>query len=577
MTKKQIYLKTNSDEKLKEISKQFDKYNIIVTNDNNDILNCLYEIEEHSVLEIINSEEQTARVSSILLINKSNKQGPKLYTYSIDGFLKKESTNKDAWGFDDTFIPRGHFTTYYELKKKGLKISPRDVNIGNFIKDYIWHDNVQWSHSLITFNKPIDLFQDTEKVLLDFFSNALFDWSKHVVKQAIKKGIFLRSANNRTIGNYWWPVGNAGIPVTPKPKDIMHERTYLMHDIFHFHIPDLLYTGRTFNTEYENKLYDWICVAHRLTTECFTLVLGDMFYVHECTINGVVYETVDKRRLYPIFRAIFKETDPAKIFKNDTIEKVVRASSYYGLLSSSEGFLNLFIEYNKNATEEEIIEFKSLLDSFREKYDAYIIQDLRWTANNISFMRKHKEFYNLNLCGIGFNTEDLGIYGALSIFSKLQGVVDKLSNKEIVDILVDNIFKQLMESLSSDYFNMEPIVTKFCRWAIGQLYFLKKYKFPFTTGYYDEFKGIIKKVWFSGNIAQINEHILLFKNKWNDLMNMCVSCSIITKEEALKYNDVYPIFDPQYISAYTYEEKNHEQIMKSFFDEIRNEELEMRN
>jgi hypothetical protein len=566
MQKKYIFLNTNSVEKFNEIRPHFLKYNIEcsmkILNHNPFAI-----LKEHSEIKI--NDDNTAVVTSYLIveqINNSSKiyETQKVYTSKVKGYYTntfKHDGKNIPWGYDAQFIPNGIMTSYYNLKKKGLKISPRDMNIGYFLQDFVHYNPNIWAfkNEVLKISRPVDLEANYKDILYNFFDFGSqinyegYNFWKKIIDSAIVNGVFLKAANTRKMNNYWWPVGNAGLPVTCKPKDPMHEKTYMMHDIFHFLVPDLLYTGNHKN----NPDYEWLYVLHRVMTECFTLVLGDMFYVHYMTINGVVYETVEKRRIYPIFQSIYGSRKD--VFTKEIIEEVVRASCDYGINSSERGFIALFVKYNGSA---KLDEFKQLLKNFREKYDYYIIQDLKWTINNASYMKEHKEKY-LYLGQMPKIIKQLNIVTIDSI---------KLSPKPDIQYLIEIGMKQLWNSIHepNELDELNTIKNKFLRWAIGQICFFEHYEeIPVISGYRTKFIKLIYNVADENEINAIKDIIKNFRYQWEYLLDHCSELCVITNEEKTQYKEVYPVFDPNYISSYEDKIDDHTEIMNNFMNNFK--------
>jgi len=345
-------------------------------------------IKEHSMLQ---DEGRRRRrfVSELMVWNTMNGGSPdRIYDHSVMGSILDKDVVEGAWGWDGKFIPDGLSLTYAELRKMGLKISPRDVVIGKFIKDYLWYDKViEWkfSDAMSSAVRPIDLDIDYGDV-----ENRFFGWTgkenhltpfRNLCSWAVSRGLFLRCSSNRKMGVYWWPTGNAGIPITPKPTDHMHERTFHMHDLTHFVVPDLIYPGSK-----TTPGLSWWYVAYRVLTECVTLVVGDMMYVHHARLDGVDYKTSDKRKIYPIFHEIFGDRVDIEV-----LPELISASIDFGMRGSFNGFMEMFQKHNPTG---DIERFKELLESFKNKYAAYLVQDLKWTQKNIEEMEQKRNEFN---------------------------------------------------------------------------------------------------------------------------------------------------------------------------------------
>jgi hypothetical protein len=550
MVKKYVVLKTTSTEKFNEISPHFSKYNIDCFNQAPSFSEPIAILKEHS--ELTEHVDGTATVTSSLIVENKDSVTQKIYISKAHGFLSTDECNEEPkpWGYDAKFIPDGIMTSYYHLKKKGLKISPRDINIGYFLQDFVHYSPSNWAFKELKINRPVDLEVDYRKILFDFFDmesqkNFIgYDFWSNIITSATSSGLFIRESNTRKMNNYWWPVGNAGLPMTNKSDDHMHEKTYMMHDIFHYLIPDLLYTGNTQNIEN----YEWSYTLHRVMTECFTLVLADMFYVHYATINGLPYKTMKKRHIYPIFEGIYREkTD---VFTYDILKEVVRASCIYGLKGDESGFISLFVKYNGCY---KLDKFRTLLKDFREKYDYYLVQDLKWTIHNASYMKAHSYKY-------GYMNNLPSIVNRLDII-KLDSLA--LSPKQNIDYFIEIGLKQLNTALRKGKQPDNTIIkNKFSRWVMGQLCFFEHYaSIPIVDGYKSKFYSMM-----NDNISKTINKIRNFRYEWDYLMDKSTEIQIITMEESKQYKEVFPIFDAHYISSYEDKTENHTEVMTNFLN-----------
>jgi hypothetical protein len=307
-------------------------------------------------------------------------------------------------------------------------------------------------------------------------------------------------------------------------------------------------------------------------TECFTLVLGDMFYVHYITINGLKYETVEKRRIYPIFQAIYgSRTD---VFTNEILEEVIRASCTYGLLGSDEGFINLYLKYHTDDNTATLLDgledFKKLLESFRDKYDYYLIQDLKWTMNNAAYMSKHKQQYE-------YLNEFPEVIKMLNIVTldSLDWQPCKYSTDAIeyfIGIGLQQLFQTTTNLMETSETLPEPYgdiigarKKRYLRWSLGQLAFFEHYKgIPLVDGYRQTFHDMVRDIY---NSEEYDVHKYgNFRYQWDYLMVKCAESQIITEEEAAQFKEVFPIFDPNYISSYDDKTENLGEVMADFLN-----------
>ena len=232
------------------------------------------------------------------------------YRHTIDGYIdfsKRTSNNTSnntskIYNWDDVFVVKVSGMTYHEHSQQNMKITPRDINISNLIKDIVYykqltnltyhpHNQVQPIEFLDVWNftqSIKELNESENKILVN--TNLI-----NIIKQSCNEGLFVRAAINRRQKIYWYPGLNAGIPYTNKPKDRMHEITYMFHDFSHFNVPDLIYTGNN------NPINRIVYIIYRLMSEIISLVMSDMLYVDIVLLNGGEYKTKNERNIYPLY------------------------------------------------------------------------------------------------------------------------------------------------------------------------------------------------------------------------------------------------------------------------------------
>lgn len=512
-------------------------------------------ISEHS--KLISVGERRHRFVSHLRVWETLKpayNNPKdEFYHTTEGIVLDSDVVENAWGWDGRFVPDGLDMTYAELREKGLKISPRDVVIGMLIRKYLWFEQcINWEHSDV-------MRKMTHKAFLNIdyreVEDCFFGWNgreKHLTpfrnlcSWTTSQGLFLRTVKSKRMGIYWWPTGNGGLPVTRKPKDPMHERTFHMHDLTHFVVPDLIYTGRR-----DIEKYNWWYVAHRVLTECVTLVVADMMYVHHAHMDGIKYRTVEDRRIYPIFRDIMGDRVDIGI-----LPELVSASIDFGMRGSCAGFMGMFRKYNPDG---DIDNFQISLDNFKNKYASYLVQDLKWTQMNVSDIERRSEEFRYwwdNLVprvisrGLEWETVEEIIWG-------------RPDGEDAFDYLGGLCVKKIKRAMSGECNpKRSPKVMRFSRWALGQMMFFSRYKWvPLVRGWESSFVNLVEKIWEEGS----DDLMDLFRSRWEWLLQQCVSQSVLTGEDAEMYSFVFPIIDPHFI-GYDYEERSHTEIMKSFME-----------
>ncbi len=88
-------------------------------------------------------------------------------------------------------------------------------------------------------------------------------------------GTFIRFSENKLQRLYWNLPLNAGLPLTEKTKCPVAEMIFFLHDLGHFLLPDLIFTGHLTDS-YAQQIY----VNWRLLGESITVVINEMLIVN---------------------------------------------------------------------------------------------------------------------------------------------------------------------------------------------------------------------------------------------------------------------------------------------------------
>jgi len=210
---------------------------------------------------------------------------------------------------------------------------------------------------------------------------------------------------------------------------------------------------------------------------------------------------------------------------------------------------------------------QNLLHQFREKYDFYIIQDLKWTIHNAEYMKEHKHKYKYltdlsDYKSLNITTVDMLDLCDINVQHKEHPVLHKkyFLNMYFIPIAL----KQLWSSLNNK--NSDNILkNKFLRWSLGQMCFFEHYScIPFLQGYKEKMKLMIHEISIENNEHKLQSFIKNFRYQWDYLMDLSVKMNILTTEEAKQYKEVFPIFDPQYITSYDDKSEDHKETMFLF-------------
>jgi adenylate kinase len=377
-----IHVLTKNDFKFEEIKKILSNYGLLcnkiesletVSGD------CLVLREKTCLLrnnKIVKSKElknldRVIHYSELKVIRfEQSKKHTKIYESKVSGYIninKRIDDKENVYNWDDIFVEIETLKTYQEMKESTLKFSARTKVISQFIEELItFESKIDLNHNplnqenVLSFDGEINDLINNNKYLSIHKNNSLL---KGLVSDVKNKGLFTRSAINKTQRNYWFPSLNAGLPLVPK-KDEIHEITFMFHDLMHHTIPDLILSGE------DSKLTRDTYIIHRMLSEAITIVLADMLFIDELVNSGIDYDW-SKRKIYPIFKE-FKKSG----LSNERIKDLVWANVEFALLGNKKTLVEL--------------SNKEVVDAYDKKYSKFFIEDYRWTLNNYESMLRSK-------------------------------------------------------------------------------------------------------------------------------------------------------------------------------------------
>jgi len=262
----------------------------------------------------------------------------------VRGRLRENAPTRDgAYDWDSKFVPSGSHLTLDGLKRRGLKVSARQLAVGAWLQEWLHYpEPTTWKH-----------MRPTDRVDEWLAGQAILQTPKAAPTRAIiervhQSGAWFKASENRRVKHYWWPGLNAGVPMTPK-KDYVHELTFLVHDLIHWAMPD---TVPAADTEMDHRLY----VATRMMSEAITLVMADMAFIDQAIADGLEYDT-QKRKIHPLYSPEHSLVDWC------------RAMSHYAIRGDDSKLAK-------------IASSPEALAAFKDKYAPFFEEDLRWTAHN---------------------------------------------------------------------------------------------------------------------------------------------------------------------------------------------------
>lgn len=319
-------------------------------------------------------ELKLATCSSHMIVYPKNKQHPSTYHNEVKGYIDPFRPHKEEgsgyFGFDDCFILASTNISYRESAVLGLKNTPRNSVIASFINEHIKRPNMKTHGHIetkltdtITFGDSVYKFIK-DNTFIKAIESRNDEQSKlfmSMLSNIIEEGVFFRSALTSREGNYWFPGLNGGLPVVQK-KDEIHELTFMMHDMMHHLMPDLVFDG-TADTGTDRKLY----ILYRMMGEAVSMVLADYVFVDMIKDIDASYD-YKKRHIFPVFDYIMHNVLDKNMSYAEKIKHLCLLNTLYAL------------------TGKPLPAPDELRIPYEEKYTKYFIEDYRWTAQNLNNM-----------------------------------------------------------------------------------------------------------------------------------------------------------------------------------------------
>eukprot|EP01117_Protostelium_nocturnum_P011379 TRINITY_DN4128_c0_g3_i1.p1 TRINITY_DN4128_c0_g3~~TRINITY_DN4128_c0_g3_i1.p1 ORF type:complete len:1013 (+),score=345.52 TRINITY_DN4128_c0_g3_i1:212-3250(+) len=465
-----------------------------------------------------------------------------------------------VFGWDDIFVPNECGFSYHQLARFGIKNSARKSVISDFLKDTVYYKTAkQFIFSSLESSSRVVDFKVNVADLIEsnpYYNNEIavrYGYSQ-LIQNAINMGMFWRRAENRRQNTYWCPGLNGGLPVVPKKDDPIHEDTYRAHDLGHYVIPDLIYTGNS--TIHHRRAY----IAYRMISEATTMALADMLFVHSLKSSGVEYD-YDKRRIYPLFRDLGISFDDKKEFMKN-LKRVVRANFFYCLKGDDSEYIKLL--------EENGVKDRTTLERFKEKYMPFFVEDFRWTEKNFDNMVSRSEELEIwwekieplrTLPGIRVESID----DFLDCLSQSNSHFKDLGEDEFINLVFDVVFHRNVEQTLTVTFESvsenEMRFRAFTRWIMGQLAIFSRFQHLYDAS--QEENWIIQTLSnYSKSPSSFSlQNIEEIRTRYESYLSNLVKRNLISKDDERTFKEVYPLFDPFYVS-YDNDSDQYENLMQ---------------
>ncbi|CAJ1393546.1 unnamed protein product [Effrenium voratum] len=489
-----------------------------------------------------------------------------VYRHEMDARIdlsKRQANKVGVFNWDDVVVDVYSGLSYHEKKVMGFKVSPRDMILSRYLQDHIHYRRRRLCrHNHLETARAVD-FGDGSRAL-EFFGKNPYLFSENVKEHGlssvfasvVNSGVFLRAAITRREFIYWLPGLNAGIPLVPK-DDAIHEATFQAHDLAHFLVPDLLFTGQ------DSPLHRRLYIVYRMLSEATTLVFADMVFVEALNRSGVSYDW-GKRKIWPLFRATgldpFEPKEAQHFLR--VFRRLMEANVAYCLLGDDSKYRQLLAEGGEEGE-------PAVLRDFKDKYMPFFVEDFQWTAKNYACMSakpgemarwwqlaspirkaigQEPAFMmvcaNLEVCGPGAT-------GLLTIQEFAQRIqASEAGGTELVWAALEEIWATRLAPvfLEPQELNPDPrqlLFASFGRYMMGQCVLLARFNFvPESQSCHQEILQALQDA--KGCLEE--QQMLKLRRRFEAHVDLLLLRQLISQDDAVTFKEVCPLFDPCFAS-----------------------------
>lgn len=484
---------------------------------------------------------------STLTVYRPTKNELIKYTETTSGYIDRLSrgvAGGDVFGWDDMFVVTALHETYHSLRKRGLKISSRDLVVSHFLIQHVHYKNlIDLKHNPQNFDQSVSFETDG---MVDLYTHliqnnpAIKKYGIHnIISHVFSDGIYFMAPKNRRLKLNWNP-GLNPLPLVRKEDDPLHEITYAVHDMGHFAFrPDLIWIGDAEDPS-SQQLQRKIYLMTRMMSEAITLPTADMFFVHGVLESGNEYSSREMRRIYPLFEAIVRNNK--NVVDTGLYERILHASTHYTLLGDETYFQDLITGNDIH-----------ILTAFMEKYSQFFIQDYIWTERNLRQLESESDLSLQwwKMVSIINDRFDLGLKTVTDYIKELESIHPNLSSMNDVD-LVNAIFNHVLMNRVTPIINNSKDVTSFendlarafIRYMCNQLHLFIRYsQVPTAHSYKMMIFKTIDAI-SDGTIKVTSEVISSVRSFINEFIEECVKCRVMTPDDAVTFSQLYAVVDP---------------------------------
>eukprot|EP01080_Neovahlkampfia_damariscottae_P005368 gene5368-9176_t len=404
---------------------------------------------------------------NVRFLNKSGELVKTSYEHTTRGYidiLKKKPYPLGVFGFDDVFTVLHTGNTYLEMDKLGQKISARDMVLSKYIKDrFYYKKKLDLNFEPLQLEGSIDFSKSVSDYLKnhDLFTN---EWTEkfklsNMFEEMANRGVVFKSSKNRREKNYFSTLVNPAIPLVAK-RDRVHQSTFMAHDLGHFHILELLYTG-----EEETELQKLVYITYRMISEAATMMIADVLFAESLKRSKIEYE-YQQRKIHPLYSESNLDIDRDGVV--NVLKKLIKANVEFCCKGNEEEWKKLLGD-----------NFETVFGRFKQKFEPFFIEDYRWNVENYENMSKRKKTMKIwwnEIKPMRDLTPDVPMY---SIDDFIVLMTEKLEKKSAIptEKIVDLVLETMMEKVILPVFEkdkVEPfpndrkLYNCFLRYMIGQ-------------------------------------------------------------------------------------------------------------
>ncbi len=483
------------------------------------------------------------------------------YFHGVKGYIdasRQGLLKENVFGWDHLFVNAHSGLTNLDSIHLGLgKVAPRQLVISDFVISHLFYKKPQ-TLSYHPELKPTQAIEFTKTMSVNtfmktnpFLSNShLSIWGLNEIRDRIlDEGVFFKAATSRPIKNYFSPPFG-GIPLTAKKSQI-EETVFMMHDLNHHNIPDLIFDGDD-SIEMRNVYLVW-----RMMSEAITLVIADMLYANTLVKSNPENRDKLDSRIYPLFEALDIES-PTEDNRLEIMRKLLWANTQYAVLGDKSEWEKLL----KSGCEDK-------LAAYTGHFEKFFVGDHVWTEANFKNMSHKKEAYQSWVHTLGkkhFREAKLLLLSDMVETIKKRNV-DLLSINDVVKGVFEEIFETriigLVEKNSKAFDDEERLSRGFRRYMTGQMSFYSHYEI--YPGVHERGLALAEEIKDCSFFDAAKREKILKQYK-QDVYYLW-GLNIITTETADNHIQAHPIFPPVYINYTKQECRSVKEVLKKLYGE----------